>query len=223
MLLVSKVCFTCFHSHKEVSAEWTDGVEGGAEVGLLPAGPMPAGGVLVAALPPSCLLQALLYFGEISGLCLSEWSVLSTRRWVCHLTRPPVSFRGPLPTSGIFKVLCPAEVPCAPEPGTWTPRCMGCDEQCRFVPHQGMVVERLRLTGSGSERQPPPPQPILFPSRPVLLGPSFLHVLHRHSQLALDVEFTYLLILYSLLQFSLSLSENNELVIFLSKTPKTWF
>lgn len=100
---------------------------------------------------------------------------------------------------------------------------MGCDEQCRFVPHQGMVVERLRLTGSGSERQPPPPQPILFPSRPVLLGPSFLHVLHRHSQLALDVEFTYLLILYSLLQFSLSLSENNELVIFLSKTPKTWF
>lgn len=60
MLLVSKVCFTCFHSHKEVSAEWMDGVEGGAEVGLLPAGPMPAGGFGAAALPPSCLLQALL-------------------------------------------------------------------------------------------------------------------------------------------------------------------
>lgn len=40
--------------------------------------------------------------------------------------------------------------------GTWTPKCMGCDEQCRFAPHQGMVVERPRLTGSGSERLPPP-------------------------------------------------------------------
>lgn len=150
--------------------------------------------------------------------------MLSTGCWVRHLTRPPVSSRGPLPTSGIFKVLRPAEVPCAPGPGAWTPRCMGRDEQCRFVPHQGMVVERPRLTGSGSERQPPhPPRLILFPSRPFFLGPSFLHVLHRHSQLALDVEFTYLLILYSLLQFSLSLSENNELVIFLSKTLKTWF
>ena len=73
------------------------------------------------------------------------------------------------------------------------------------------------------ETTSPPPRLILFPSRPFFLGPSFLHVLHRHSQLALDVEFTYLLILYSLLQFSLSLSENNELVIFLSKTLKTWF
>lgn len=40
--------------------------------------------------------------------------------------------------------------------GTWTPKCIGCDEQCRFAPHQGMVVERPRLTGSGSERPPPP-------------------------------------------------------------------
>ena len=71
------------------------------------------------------------------------------------------------------------------------------------------------------ERETPPP--ILFPPRPVFLGPSFLHALCCHTQLALNVEFIYLLFLYSSLQFSLSLSENNGLVNFLSKTLKAWF
>lgn len=106
------------------------------------------------------LLQALLCLREISGLCLSEWSVFGPGCWVLHLTHPPVSSRGPLPTSGIFKVLCPAEVPCAWRPGSWTPRCMGHDEPCKFVPHQGMVVEGPRdrpyLTGGVGARDTPP-------------------------------------------------------------------
>ena len=150
--------------------------------------------------------------------------MFSSGCWVLHLTHPPVSSRVPLPTLGIFNVLCPAEVPCAWGPGSWTLRCMGHDEPCRFVPHQGMVVEgprdRPHLTGEVGARDIPP---ILFPPRPVFLGPSFLHALCCHTQLALNVEFIYLLFLYSSLQFSLSLSENNGLVNFLSKTLKAWF
>lgn len=65
-------------SHKEVSAEWMDGVEGRAEVGLLPAGPTPHSGVGAATSSPAACCRPPILWGNIRAfhlrmICVQHW------------------------------------------------------------------------------------------------------------------------------------------------------
>lgn len=182
-----------------------------AEVALLAAGPaVPAASAWLiadvsAALLRSCLLHT---FREVIALCLSEWSLLvSTGCWVLvNLALLPPWLTSSVSSSGvsalffdfapvIFKVPCPAVVPCA-----WSGRVCGHPDPWDVMTGAGVSPLRVgafrcRHRGVGADwverqrdrdhltvgRAPPNPRLVLLPSRPVFPGPSFLHVLFCRS------------------------------------------